>query len=497
MAYRKISLSKKIQIIIYIFSIINKTEIAKKFGLDTGTIIYIINKKIIPSLSLILADEKPGPKAENDQIELNFDQGNSTSKKQDKRPESCPECGSSKVWKNGFYYVVNWLMLLSVFKNNFLKTKIQRYICGNCFNPIPSNEREEMAAARENGKIQIKRTISFSKFKLRLSHRLTQTLINFIYPNLNLSIGFIDLVTQHIGANARDILKQLKDCPQKISKLMLGDETFPKIIGKGKKFGKSLAIVICENGVIRTAKTVYKKSKNLKEIFKSTLGTAYKPIYFLSDYDKLYPKLMSEINNKIKQLKDIVHTIRLINRYFEIAIKDITIDYSKALSLKERKKQKKLKQKLLRKQLKPIKYLFFKAFTPDYEAVAHLYIEGALAELKRFCIQNQSIKILHKKLNKFFNKYIDTLIFQLQHRHEIILTSNALESKNSIIKAFTKMAKCYQSADTCEKTINGIALMENFDIKTRGVNKMTSAFSRANIQLGFQTFFECVGLALQ
>ena len=497
MAYRKISLSEKIKIISYLFSIINKTDVARKFNVDPGTIIYIINKKIIPSLGIILADEKSGPKAKPDNhVELDFDGHTPKSQNKDGRPASCPACGSSKVWKNGFYYVLNWLVLLLGLKKNSLKNKIQRYICGDCRTAIPSESKIEMATARKDGKTHLKRLIVFSKFKLRLSHRLTKRLINFIYPNITVSIGYVDLITQQIGAKARDVLQRLKDCPQKIAKVMMGDETFPKIIGKGLSYGKSLAVVICENGVIRTARIVSKKSKNLKSIFQDTIGKNYNPRYFLSDYDKLYPQLMMEIDKKIKQLKDIVHTIRLIHRYFEFAIRDITIYYHKELPKKEQKRQKKLKQRLVRKYLQPIKYLFFKAFTPGYEAVAHLYILGALSELERFPIKNQSIETLHKKLNKFFNKYLDTLIYQLEHRDEIISTSNALESKNSIIKAFTKMAKSYQKAETCEKTINGIALMENFDIKTRGVNKSSSAFTRSNIQLGANDFFDCVGISL-
>jgi hypothetical protein len=497
MAYRKIPLSEKIKIFIYIFSIINKTEIAKKFGIDPSTLIDLIEKKVIPALKIILVNKKPGPKSSDDQIEFNFDEQSGTSKWQDERPASCPHCGSSKVWKNGFYFVLNWLMLLLPIKINYLKEKIQRYICGDCNMPISSQEKDDMAEKRNNGKVLIKRLIVFSKFKLRLSHRLTQLLINFVYPNITVSIRYVDLVTQRIGTKSRAILNGLKDIPQKIATIIMGDETFPRIIGKGVAYGKSIAIVICEYGVIRTAKVVTKKSLNLKSIFQDTMGKAYNPKYFLSDYDKLYPKLITAINKNIIQLKDIVHTFRIIYRHFETAIRNITIDYPKTLPLKQRKRQKKLKQRLLRKHLKQIKYLFCKAFASGYEATAHLYIYGALNELENFPIQNQAIKTLYKVLKKFFDKYIDTLVFQLENRDNIISTTNALESKNSIFKAFTRAAKSYQTADTCEKTINGIALMENFDVKTRGVNKGTSAFSRANIQLNADNFFDCVGLTFE
>ena len=44
----------------------------------------------------------------------------------------------------------------------------------------------------------------------------------------------------------------------------------------------------------------------------------------------------------------------------------------------------------------------------------------------------------------------------------------------------------------------GVALMENFDVKQRGLHQGTSAMERAGINLdglGAQSFFEAVGLA--
>ncbi|MFH0926433.1 MAG: hypothetical protein V1872_12545 [bacterium] len=101
-------------------------------------------------------------------------------------------------------------------------------------------------------------------------------------------------------------------------------------------------------------------------------------------------------------------------------------------------------------------------------------------------------------MRKFFKKYLATLCFQLEQKDEIITTTNALESKNSILKPFSNQAKSYQSAETCEKAMNAVALMENFDVKERGKNKGTSAIQRAEINLedlGSKNFFDAVGLA--
>jgi len=378
------------------------------------------------------------------------------------------------------------------------KTLIQRYICGECHCPIHSIKQKIIAFARQKGASIIKRLIAFAKFKLRLSHRHTQKLVKFIY-GANISIGAIDRITQSLGSKARKVLEKLGQCRQKVANVMLGDETFPKVIGKGKAFAKSVAVVICEHGVIRAVKAVGQKGKNLKEIFKGVIGKHYNPLYFLSDYDKKYNKLITSISQSIIQLKDFVHTIRIIHRAFEKAIREVKIDFPKGLPQEERKRQKKLKQKLLRKRLLLIKLLFFKAFTKGYEPVAHLYIEGALSELEQFPFQNESIKELTRTLKKFFKKYLDTLCFQFEHKDEIITTSNILESKNSILKPFSNQAKSYQNAETCEKVLNAIALMENFDVKERGKNKGTSAMQRAEINLedlGSKDFFSAVGIAL-
>jgi len=134
--------------------------------------------------------------------------------------------------------------------------------------------------------------------------------------------------------------------------------------------------------------------------------------------------------------------------------------------------------------------------------VAFIYIEGALSRLEdpNYVIQNESVQVLHRKLTKFFNKHGETLAFQLEQKAQadLVSTSNAMESKNSIFKPFTRNAKSFQRPDTCENFMNGVALMENFDGKTRGKNTGTSAIQRAGINLkdlGATDFFEAVGLA--
>lgn len=498
MAYRFITPEVKAKAIQRCLRLCNVSEVAVQYGLDPDTIRNIYKNKIFPRLAELVANERPGPKPQGRREEKSLRGKEPRESSEDSRRGACPHCGSTKVWKNGTYTVVNWVVFLICFCIPGAKALIQRFICGECGCPIHSMKQKVIAIARKRGMIIIHRLVAFSKFKLRLSHRLTQRLVGFIY-GVRIAVGTVDRIAQGIGSRAQGVMERLSRCRQRIAAVMMGDETFPKVIGKGKAYAKSIAIVICEHGLIRTVKAVSKKGKNLTQIFKGVLGSQYTPLYFLSDYDKKYPKVVASISKGIKQVKDIVHTVRILHRHFEKAIREVSIDFPKGLCQRQRKQQKALKQRLLRKRLLPIKGLFLKAFTPGYEPVAALYIKGALEELRNFPIQNASIKALSKSLTTFFNKYEETLCFQLEHKDDSISTTNALESKNSILKPFTKQAKSYQKAETCEKAMNAVALMENFDIKERGIHKGTSAMQRAGIhldELGGKDFFETVGLSI-
>ncbi len=483
-------------------------EAAAAGEVSPGVIYYWFNEKVLPALSIILANEKPGPKPATEVPKKSkpptVEAPNPRPLPQDGRPERCPECRSTRVWKNGLYWVLNWLAFLCFGWFTADKVVIQRYRCADCDYEIPSPEKLKLAQARRKGWVKLQRLISFSKFKLGLSHRRTQLLTQFVYGK-NLSIAFINDVTQTIGERAKEVIGKLGDCRQKAAHILMGDETFPKIIDHDalRAKAKSLGVVICDFGLIRGVKSVANRAWQMKQLFQEAVGTHYDPEFFLSDFQVHYPKIVEEALGNIVQLKDLVHALRLIIRYFSEAVRDVTLDVPKGLPLKERKKQKRLKKRLLRKRLQPLLWLFLKAFSPGYEPVAAIYIEGTLAMLQdeRVIIQTESVQKLHNKLRKFFNKHGEVLLFQLEQRYygKLPSTSNALESKHSILKAFSRMAKSFQRSNTCENFFNGVALVENFDVKTRGKNAGTSAIQRAGINLddlGGRDFFEAVGLAL-
>jgi hypothetical protein len=196
-----------------------------------------------------------------------------------------------------------------------------------------------------------------------------------------------------------------------------------------------------------------------------------------------------------------VHLIRQIVRLFDEAVRDVTLDVPKGLPRRERKKQLDLKRRLLSKRLQPMLALVFKAFLPGYESVCLLMLEGVIAQLQdpAYIIQIASVQTLARRLQRFLNKHGDTLnlLLKLSVEQGTPTTSNALESKNSIFKPFSLIAKFFAKPVVCEWFFAGVALMENFDVKTRGPNKGTCAMQRAEINLedlGATDFFSAVGL---
>jgi hypothetical protein len=71
-----------------------------------------------------------------------------------------------------------------------------------------------------------------------------------------------------------------------------------------------------------------------------------------------------------------------------------------------------------------------------------------------------------------------------------------LESKNALLKPFSKIAKSFL-LESAQNFFAGVSLMENFDVKDRGIHQGTSAIQRAEVNLddlGATDFFSAVGL---
>lgn len=464
---------------------INVEEAARKAGIPSSTLRYDLDK-LDAALAQILTNQTPGPKS----LEPANVQPTAAKEKRE-----CSECGG-KVRKNGTYWILNWLLMLTMGWLGIQKVFVQRYRCKECGHEEVCEQRAQQAKAREAWWQQVNRLIGLSRFKLGLSVRKTQILVSFVYVR-QVSVGHIERVSKHVGKEALSVLDKLKDCRQRVAEFLLYDETFPKM----SKHLYSLGVAICENGLIRSVRCIRQKAKDIPAQLRSVVGEHFQPTYFLTDLDVLYQEYMKRAGLSLIHLRDTVHLVRQIIRLFEEAIRDVKLDVPKKLSIKDRKHQLQLKRRLLWKRLQPLLHLVFKAFSPGYESVCVLILQGLVSQLQdpSIIIQTASVQTLAKRLQRFINKHGKTinLLLQLSIQNGTPTTTNALESKNSIFKPCSRIAKFFPCLESCESFFAGVALMENFDLKTRGIHRQTSAIQRAEINLedlGATDFFSAVHL---
>ena len=491
MANRIRPLAEKVQSVQIALKQINIEVAANEAGVPPSTLRYDLNK-VEQALPAMLVNRQPGPKPQH-----RVDAATVATCSPEESPTICPACGD-KATKNGTYWVLNWLLLLTVGWLGVQRIRIQRRRCRGCGHEIISPERSRQAEARQAWWHQVNRLVGLSRFKLGVSVRKTQILVKFVYGR-QVSIGHINRLTQRIGRSAEAALTRLGACRQAMARFLLYDETYPKM----KKRAYSLGVAICEHGLIRSVRCVVHKAKDIPSQLHDVVGGNYQPAYFLTDLDVLFNKYMRDAGLRLTHLRDRVHLIRQLVRLFDEAVRDVTLDVPKGLPFKERKKQRQLKRHLLRQRLQPMLSLVFKAFSPGYESICVLMLEGVVSQLcdPTCIIQTASVQTLTRRLQRFLNKHgpaINTLL-QLAVEQGTPTTTNALESKNSIFKPFSRIAKFFPLPERCQSFFAGVALMENFDVKMRGVNQGTSAMQRAKVNLddfGATDFFSAVGLPM-
>ena len=478
-------IEEKVESVLAALNQINVDEAARKGQVPASTLRRDLNK-VKAGLPELLANEKPGPKVKAEKV--------SEAKITEERP-SCPQCGG-KLAKNGTYWALNWALMLLMGWLGVQRIEIQRWRCKKCDREVADKERVRQSAARIAWWQISNRLIALSRFKLGLSERKTQLLIGFTYGKA-VSKSHISRVTLRIGQRAEGVLDRLKQCRQGVAHFLLYDETFPKLGERAYRLG----VAICEHGLIRSVHCLTDTAKDIPIQLRKTVDGYFQPIYFLTDLEVTYNLYMRRAGLTLVHLRDLVHIIRQIVRLFDEAVRDVTMDYPKGLPLRERQKQKKLKKRLLRKQLQPLLQRVFDAFSPGQEGLCTLKLEGVISMLQdpAIVIQTVTVKLLAKRLQKFVTKHgkaIDQLL-QLAVETHAPKTTNALESKNSIFKPFSRIAKFFPVPALCQSFFAAVALMENFDVKARGIHQGTSAIQRAQINLddlGGSDFFSLVGL---
>lgn len=486
---RVIPTETKVKVMQESLSLSNVAEIADGYGVSPGAIYFWFNHKVKPALGEVLKNDPPGPEAkprpEEPMIRVSLD-----------RPGGCSQCGGTRIWKNGTYWVINWVWLLTIgWLVGLHQVAIQRWRCAGCGQELVGVERQRQAEARQAWWQQVKRMIGLSRFKLGLSIRKTQSLVAFAYGR-QVSVGCIQRQTQRVGHRAQAVLERLNSCRQKGAHFLLYDETFPKL---GKR-AYSLGVVICEYGLIRSVRTLRRKAREIPDQLRQVVGEHYQPQYCLTDLEVTYAEHLKRSGLSLTHLRDMVHVMRQIARLFDEAVKEVTLDVPKGLPHPARQKQRQLKQRLLRKHLKPLLATAFKAFAPGYESVCVLMLEGVVSQLRdpRLILQTESVRRLARRMERFAKKHGPTLntLMEMALTEGTPKTTNSLESKNALFKPFSRMAKSFRLA-TAGHFFAGVALMENFDVKSRGIHQATSAIQRAAINLddlGATDFFSAVGL---
>jgi hypothetical protein len=431
MANRIRPLDEKVQPVRIALRQINVEAAARQAEVPASTLRYDL-RKVEAALPEVLANHPPGPKPRDLSIVSNLSRPAAAS-------SVCPKCGG-KVRKNGTYQVLNWLLMLTMGWLGIQTVCIQRRRCQACGYEVVSPERARQAEARQAWWRQVARLIGLSRFKLGLSVRKTQLLVGFVYAR-QVSVGYVERLTNRVGQRAQGVLNKLNQCRQHVAHFLLYDETFPKM---SKQF-YSLGVGICEYGLIRSVRCIRQKAQDIPAQLRAVVGEHFHPTYFLTDLDGLYQEYMTKAGLSLTHLRDKVHLIRQIVRLFDEAVREVTLEVPKGLPMKERKRQLQLKRRLLWKRLHPLLTLAFKAFSPGYESVCVLMLEGLVSRLQdpALIIQTASVQSLARRLQRFLNKHGDTInrLLQLSVEQGAPTTTNALESKNSIFKPFSRIAK--------------------------------------------------------
>jgi hypothetical protein len=152
------------------------------------------------------------------------------------------------------------------------------------------------------------------------------------------------------------------------------DKTFPKMTQRANNLG----VTICEHGLIRGVCYVTRKAQDIPAQLSRTVGVHFRPVYFLTDLDVTYNKLMQAAELNLIHFRDVVHLIRP----FDDAVREVTLDLPQGLPHKERKKQRQIKRRPLCRRLRPMLSLVFRAFSPGYEGVCVLILKGVLSQLE-------------------------------------------------------------------------------------------------------------------
>ena len=413
MAFKKVPHDVKVAALKEALILNDIKNIATKYGISEETINNSF-EKVINSIDEVIQNKKPGRKKKA--IKANVVSFDNTKIEKAKQVSTlkCLNCGSRNIVKNGIDSGINWLLKIVALLLPFLQinteTAIQKYICTDCNTPVDGKDRQINRYIRQTIRLQIAKLICILRYKEGLSIRAISFIVKSIY-GVGGSTGNIVALCKKVNIKAKDKLPQLNECNQNQAKMMIMDETFPKTQTSGTT---NLGVIVDEHGLIRNVKAIVKKKCDLKKLVESVVTSKYNSIYFLSDYDNLYPVVVKNVVAKIIIMKDFVHTIRQFYKDQKTAINKVKVNGISHLGKEKQKAIIDLKKSLLRKRMNKVLYKMKKGFKHRYDSVGTIYIEGSLCELKDLSEQFPSLAVFYKKTEKFVKKYIDTWAIQME-----------------------------------------------------------------------------------
>lgn len=147
MPYRPIDTERKVKLILEHLRGERICSLARKYEVDEDSI-HLWKNKVIEALPQILSPKKPGPRTVS-KVEILEQELTTLQKKYEalsqktrvtvsaktpsfleKRPSKCPECGETRIWKNGTYKVKGEKAASSLATKE--KGVVQRFRCTRC-----------------------------------------------------------------------------------------------------------------------------------------------------------------------------------------------------------------------------------------------------------------------------------------------------------------------------------------------------------------------------
>jgi len=147
MPYRSIDTERKVELILEHLKGARICSLAREYGVNEDSI-HLWKNRVLKALSEILSPGTPGPRPRS-RVEIVKEELEDLRKKYEKlsqlsqitvsskapslleeRPSRCPECGASRIWKNGTYRVTGERTSCSLKIGE--KGVVQRFRCSEC-----------------------------------------------------------------------------------------------------------------------------------------------------------------------------------------------------------------------------------------------------------------------------------------------------------------------------------------------------------------------------